>query len=121
MVVSSSADARQASDKDTRWPHIAARDGAAPGPDSTARFQLMIEHDADVICVVDADLRVVYANPTARATLGIAERQQWHRRGGETNHVHPEDLRHMERAVITARSMCRCSTTDARIEMPSSG
>ena len=38
------------------------------------------QQHADAICVVDAGSRVTYANPAARTTLGIAERQQWRRR-----------------------------------------
>lgn len=77
----------------------------------------MIEHDTDAICVVNADLRIVYTNPAARATLGAAVSQQWRRRASETNRIHPEDLRRAERAVIKAGAG-NCSTTDVRIEMP---
>jgi PAS domain S-box-containing protein len=121
MVANSSADRRHASDEDGGWPPAATDDDATPAFDSAAGFQVMIEHDADIICVVDAELRVVYTNPAGRATLGIVECQQWRRRDSDTNRVHREDLRRLERAVIRSFAHDGCSTTDARIEMPSGG
>lgn len=121
MVATSSADAHHVPDDDGRWPPAAAPADATPTPDSAARFQLMVEHDSDAICVVNADLRVVYTNPAARATLGVAEFQQWRRRASETNRVHPEDLRRLERAVITSFAHSGCSTTEVRIEVPDGG
>lgn len=81
----------------------------------------MIEHDSDAICVVDAEFRVIYTNPAARAMLGVAELQQWRRRAPDTNRIHAADLRRVERDVIAARAHARCSTTDVRIEMPTGG
>ena len=120
MVANSSADTLHASDEHGFWPQ-AAQDDATATPESAARFQVMIEHDPDAICVVDTELRVVYTNPAGRVTLGIAERQQWRRRAPETNRVHREDLRRLERAVIRSFAHGGCSTTDARIEMPGGG
>lgn len=81
----------------------------------------MIEHDSDAVCVVDAEFRVIYTNPAARAMLGVAEAQQWRRRAPDTNRIHAADLRRVEQDVIAARAHGRCSTTDVRIEMPSGG
>lgn len=78
----------------------------------------MIEHDADAICIVDAEFRVVYTNPAARATLGVANFQQWRRRSPETNRIHPEDLRRLERAVAETGEHSGCTTLDVRIERP---
>ena len=118
MVVTSSTDSRQVSDDEPRWPPATARDNAPQGPDGLAPFQRMVEHDADAICIVDAGFRVVYANPAARATLAIAEFQQWRRRATETRRVHPEDMPRLEQAVSTSGSQGGSSTTEVRIEMP---
>lgn len=120
MVASSSADTQHLSSEDGHWPPAVPHDDAPPAPDGVTRFQLMIEHDADAICVVDADFRIVYTNPAARANLGAAVSQQWRRRASDTNRVHPEDLRRAERAVNKA-GPGSCSTTDVRIELPDSG
>ena len=121
MVANSSADTQHASDEDGRWLPAAIRNDVPLAPDNAARFQLMIEHDADIICVLDTDLRVVYTNPAGRATLGIAELQQWRRRASDTTRVHPEDMRRLERAVVRSFAHDGCSTTDARIELPGGG
>ncbi|MDQ2653556.1 MAG: PAS domain-containing sensor histidine kinase [Chloroflexota bacterium] len=121
MVANSSADTHHTSDEPGRWPQAAAPDDATQAAESAACFQAMIEHDPDAICVVDAELRVVYTNPAGRETLGIAECQQWRRRASEMNRVHREDLRRLERAVIRSFAHDGYSTTDARIEMPGGG
>lgn len=81
----------------------------------------MVEHDPDAVCIVDDQFRVVYANPTAQAKLGISEHQQWRRRSPETNRIHPEDLRRLERAVFASSKNGGRSTTDVRLEMPEGG
>jgi PAS domain S-box-containing protein len=121
MVANSSADIRHASDEHGPWAQAATDVDATPAPESATRFQLMVEHDPDAICVVDAEFRVVYTNPAGRATLGIVECQQWRRRASDTNRVHREDLRRLERAVIRSFAHGGCSTTEARIEMPGGG
>jgi PAS domain S-box-containing protein len=81
----------------------------------------MVEHDSDAIIVVDAEFRVIYSNPTARATLGVRERQQWRRRTSDMNSIHPEDLRRLERAVYASSKQGGSPTVDVRIEMPEGG
>lgn len=120
MVAGSSTDARLIPEDDILWPH-AAQDTVTPVPDSAARFQLMVEHDSDAIVVVDAEFRIVYTNPAARATLGVRESQQWRRRASGTTSIHPEDLRRLERAVYASSKQGGSPTVDVRIEMPGGG
>lgn len=118
VVAGKTVDALNAPEEGQPGGTSAANDDIAQALDSAARFQIMVEHDSDPICVVDTDFRVIYANPVARATMGIVELQQWRRHSPETRQVHPADLPRLERAVIASRRHGGCSTTDARIQMP---
>lgn len=121
MVASDAADIRHASDEGSDWLQAIVRGNATLPPEISAGFQLMIERDSDIICVVDAGFRVVYTNPAGRAILGISEFQQWRRRHSDTNRVHPDDLRRLEQAIVRSVANGGRSSTDARIEMPGGG
>jgi PAS domain S-box-containing protein len=94
---------------------------AEPVPDDTvvlpsplATFRAVVEHDTDAVCILDADLAMVYANAVARAMFALPDRlKSWTLPDG-IERVHADDLPQIEVPLATRGRVC----VDARILMP---
>jgi PAS domain-containing protein len=78
---------------------VAGDGGMLPSPEST--FRAIVEQDTDAVCIMDAGLGMVYANPVARAMFALPDRlKSWELPAG-IERVHAEDLPQIETRFVT--------------------
>jgi diguanylate cyclase (GGDEF)-like protein/PAS domain S-box-containing protein len=84
---------------------------------SRSRFAALVEHGADVIAILDADLMLRYVSPASRTLFGLSPARMVG--SSMASSVHPEDvgrLREMYRSVVDDPDLV--ITFDARVHQP---